>query len=174
MLGDPDAPVTLVEYADFQCPYCARWALETFPALVREYVRPGKVKVVFNGVAIVGPDSVPPLKSAFAAGEQDRLWNFAELLFHNQGAENSGWITDDLLRSLGEAVPGLDVEKMLDGRETPKVVEALSAAQEAAAAAGIRSTPSFEIGRTGRSMATLEGALPTDEFRQALDRLLEQ
>ena len=64
VLGKPDAPVTIVEYADYQCPYCARWALDTLPAIVDEYVRPGKVQIVFQGIAILGEDSVTALQTA--------------------------------------------------------------------------------------------------------------
>lgn len=174
VLGKAGAPVTLVEYADLQCPFCAQWALDTFPALVQEYVRPGKVKVVFNGLAFVGPDSLPALQSALSAGEQGKLWNVAELIYHNQGEENTGWVTDDLLRSIGEAVPGLDADKMMDGRQSAAVASALADAQGSAQAAGISSTPTFEVGRTGGSVSQLQGALSTDAFRQALDSLLQK
>lgn len=174
VLGKADAPVTLVEYADLQCPFCAQWALDTFPALVQEYVRPGKVKVVFNGLAFVGPDSLPALQTAVSAGEQGKLWNVTELIYHNQGEENSGWVTDDLLRSIGEAVPGLDAAKMMDGRQSAAVASALADAQGSAQAAGISSTPTFEVGRTGGSVSQLQGALSTDAFRQALDSLLQK
>jgi protein-disulfide isomerase len=174
VLGKADAPVTLVEYADPQCPYCARWALETFPALVQEYVRTGKVRMVFNGIPILGPESMNALRAAASAGEQGQTWNVVELLYHNQGTENSGWVTDDLLRSIGNAVPGLDVGKMMDGRASAKVTAALADAQGSAQLAGVSSTPTFEIGHTGGSMSQIQGALSTDEFRQALDSLLQQ
>ncbi len=174
VLGKAGAPVTLVEYADLQCPFCAQWALNTFPALVQDYVRPGKVKIVFNGLAFVGPDSVTALQTVASAGEQGKLWNVAELLFHNQGEENSGWVTDDLLRPIGEAVPGLDVGQMMDSRQSAAVASAIDEAQGAAQAAGISSTPTFEVGRTGGSMSQLRGALSAAEFRQVLDDLLKQ
>src|SRR5512141_2096373 len=88
VLGKPDAPVTLVEYADFQCPYCAQWALGTLPALVRDYVRAGKLRIEFRGLAFLGPDSETALRAALAAGREDGLWNVVELLYANQGAEN--------------------------------------------------------------------------------------
>lgn len=174
VLGKADAPVTLVEYADMQCPFCAQWGLDTFPALVQEYVRAGKVRIVFNGLAFVGPDSLPALQTAVSAGKQGKLWNVTELIFHNQGEENTGWVTDDLLRSIGEAVPGLDAGKMMDGRQSAAVASALADAQGSAQLAGISSTPTFEVGRTGGSMTQLHGALSTGEFRQALDSLLQQ
>jgi protein-disulfide isomerase len=172
VLGRPSAPVTIVEYADFQCPYCARWAVETFPALVREYVRPGKVKIVFDGVAFVGPDSVPALQTAVSAGEQNRLWNVAELMYQNQGMENTGWVTDDLMRSIGEAVPGLDESRMMDDRSSAFVANGMSEAQGAAQLAGVSSTPTFEIGGSGGSKTQLQGALPIRDFRRALQPLL--
>jgi protein-disulfide isomerase len=168
--------VTIVEYADYQCPYCAQWAVDSFPAIVSEYVRPGKVKIVYDGVAFLGPDSLTALQTAFAAGEQNRLWNVSELLFHNQGAENAGWVTEDLLRSIGEAVPGLDVDKMLNDRSSAEVASAMADAQASAQAAGVATgpTPTFDIGRSGGSMRQYQGVLPIDQFRQVLDGLLQQ
>lgn len=173
VLGRPSAPVTIVEYADYQCPYCGQWARDTLPAIVDAYVRPGKVRIVFQGIAILGEDSVTALQAAGSAGLQDKLWNVGELLFHNQGAENSGWVTDDLLREIGASVPGLNVDAMMDGRDSAEVASAIGEAQSAAQGAGISATPSFQIGKTGGEMALLQGAQPVDEFRQVLDGLLQ-
>jgi protein-disulfide isomerase len=173
VLGKPGAPVTIVEYADYQCPYCAQWAIDVFPAIVDEYVRPGKVRMVFQGVAILGEDSVTALQAAVSAGRQGKQWNVGELLYHNQGAENSGWVTDDLLRNVGASVPGLDVDAMMDGRESAEVANAIGEAQAEAQAAGITGTPSFEITKRGGQPTLLTGARPLDEFRQVLDGLLQ-
>jgi protein-disulfide isomerase len=173
VLGKPGAPVTIVEYADYQCPFCARWAVETLPAVVDEYVRPGNVKIVFQGIAILGDDSVTALQAAVSAGMQDKLWNVGELLFHNQGAENSGWVTDDLLRDIGASVPGLDVDAMMDGRKSAEVADAIGAPQADAQAGGITGTPWFEITKTGGQPTLLQGAQPIDEFRQVLDGMLQ-
>jgi protein-disulfide isomerase len=173
VLGSPGAPVTIVEYADYQCPYCAQWATDVFPAIVDKYVRPGKVRMVFQGVAILGEDSVTALQAAVSAGMQDKQWNVGELLYHNQGAENSGWVTDDLLRDIGASVPGLDVDAMMDGRESAEVAGAIGKAQAEAQAAGITGTPSFEITKRGGQPTLLQGARPLDDFRQVLDGLLQ-
>ena len=85
VLGRPDAPVTLIEYADLQCPYCAQWARGALPLLVREYVRTGKLRIEFRGLAFIGPDSDTALRAALAAGRQNRLWNVVELLYADQG-----------------------------------------------------------------------------------------
>jgi protein-disulfide isomerase len=173
VLGKPKAPVTIVEYADFQCPFCAQFARDTLPAIVDEYVRPGKVRIVFQGIAILGPDSLTALQAAVSAGMQNRLWNYGELLFHNQGEENSGWVTDDLLRQLGASVAGLDVDVMMDGRSSDEVAAAISRAEAAAQVAGVSATPSFGIGKTGGPTTLVQGAQPIEDFRQLLDSLLQ-
>jgi protein-disulfide isomerase len=98
-LGSEDAPVTIYLYEDLQCPACAAFARETYPELVRRYVEPGEVKVVSETIAVLGPDSVPAARAAFAAGEQDRYWEYSTLFFLNQGRENSGYVTNELLTS---------------------------------------------------------------------------
>jgi len=148
-LGSPSAPVTLVEFADLQCPYCARWAEDALPTLVSKYVRAGTVRIVFNGMDFLGADSTTALRTALAAGSQNRFWNVLELLFRNQGTENAGWVTEDLLRSVGAAVPGLDVQKMLDARSSATVDGLLNQAASVANQAGVNATPSFAVGKTG-------------------------
>jgi protein-disulfide isomerase len=171
-LGSPDAPVTLVEYADLQCPYCARFAQATFPAIVDEYVRTGRVRVVFRGLAFIGPESDVALRAALAAGSQDRLWDVVHLLYGSQGAENGGWVTDGLLRAVGSTA-GVDTARMLRELSSAAVERELAAARTAADAAGVRGTPSFEAGPTGGQLepVTLTSLAP-DELRARLDALL--
>jgi protein-disulfide isomerase len=171
-LGDPKAPVTLVEYADLQCPYCADWARNAFPALVDEYVRTGKVRLVFRGLAFIGPASETALRAALAAGEQDRLWNVVHGLFVSQGAENGGWVTDGLLRSIGIGA-GIDADLMLEQTDAPAVERELTAAKAAAERVGVPGTPFFLAGPTGRALEPLHvSGLDADAFRSELDRLL--
>ncbi len=173
VLGDPDAPVTLVEYADIQCPYCAQWAEHAFPEIVRDYVRPGKVKIVFRGMAFIGPDSDSALRTAVAAGADDRLWHVVDLLFTNQGPENSGWAHEDLLVDVASAA-GLDGRAVYDRRYSPAVESALAEDKEHALRHGIRSTPSFQIGRTGGELELLElQALDAAAMRPAIEQLLK-
>jgi protein-disulfide isomerase len=172
-LGSPDAPVTLVEYADMQCPYCAQWARNAFPGLVRDYVRTGRVRMVFKGLAFVGPDSDKALRTALAAAEQDRLWDVMHLLFVNQGPENAGWVTEDLLARIETAVPGLDGERMLDGRWSPRVDRHLAVAAASAERDGVSGTPAFMAGPTGGQLEpVVMPSLDAAPFRAHLDGLL--
>src|SRR5215510_11420648 len=112
VLGSPSANVTLIEYADPQCPACRLYTESIFPTVVDEYVRPGKVATEFRGFPFIGEDSVTGYRYLLAAGEQGKLWNLAEALYRNQGAENSGWLTEDLVRRLAAEIPGLDVDRL--------------------------------------------------------------
>jgi protein-disulfide isomerase len=173
VVGADDAPVTLVEYADLQCPYCAQWARETMPVLVADYVRDGKLRIEFRGLTFIGEDSEKALRAAQSAGEQGRLWNVVDLLYTNQGAENSGWVTDDLLRAVGAAVPGLDVDQMMDGRDSAEVTAAVDENLASAQADGVQGTPTFRIGKTGGALEALAiTSLGPEEFRTAIDNLL--
>ena len=172
-LGEPDAPVTLVEYADLQCPFCAEWALQTFPELVADYVRDGRLRIEFRGLTFIGPESKDALRTALAAGEQGKLWNVVDLIYVNQGAENSGWVTDDFLRGIGEAVPGLDVDRMLEAGDSAESTATIEEAAASAQADGVTGTPAFLLGETGGELAALDiGSLAPEEFRAAIDELL--
>jgi protein-disulfide isomerase len=172
-LGSPKAPVTLVEFADLQCPYCSLWERSAFPTIVTKYVRPGKVRMVFVGMTFVGPDSARLFRAALSAGLQNRFWNVAELLYLNQGKENTGWATDSFLRSIGRSVKGLDVAKMLAKRNSASVKTKLAAAASFASSAGIRGTPTFAVGRTNGSLRLVQVAsLDAAGIEPALDDLL--
>jgi protein-disulfide isomerase len=151
-LGDPGAPRTLGVFADLQCPFCQQWDEEKLPSIVNDYVRPGQVRIVFRGLAFLGPESDLGLRAVLAAGLQDRLWNLVDALYANQGKENSGWLTDDLLRKVGGEIPGLDVDRMLADLHASDVDREIAAAQAAADEGGINGTPSFVLGPTGETL----------------------
>lgn len=170
-LGRPDAPVTLVEYGDLQCPYCSAWTHEALPVLVDKYVRPGKLRIEFRGMAFIGPESETGLRAALAAGEQDKLWHVVDVLYHNQGHENSGWLSDETLRVVGASIEGLDVDRMLDRRGAMST--ALEQSKASAATAGIDSTPSFQVGPTGGPLRHVPTtSLDAEALRPAIDALL--
>lgn len=173
VLGSPAAPVTMVEYADVQCPYCGEFAGGALPALVDEYVRPGKVKLEFRGLQFLGPDSEKALRVVLSAAQQDKAWTVLEFLFANQGEENKGWVTDALVRQIGEAVAGLDVEQMLAGTDAPAIDALIEKAATQGQNDGVRGTPTFFVVREGVPSHQLElGSLDVSAFRPALDAAL--
>jgi protein-disulfide isomerase len=172
-LGSPKAPFTLIEYADLQCPYCARWARDALPTIVAKYVKPGKVRIVFNGMAFVGPDSRTALRTAIAAGHEHHLWDVVHGLYAAQGAENTSWVTDALITEIAAGVPGLDGAKLLQARSASWVESELARAAAAADAAGVHSTPSFQLGPTGGPFHLVQiDSLGPEGLAPAIDSVL--
>ncbi len=172
-LGRPTAPVTLVEFADFQCPYCAEWSRQAFGEIVHEYVKTGKVRMEFRGLEFLGSDSDKAFRFALAAGEQGKFWNVAHLLYDNQGSENSGWVSDELLAGIGAAIPSFRLQQALDGMSSPSVDAEVQAAQALADTLGIDQTPSFAARRGDGDLKALKiTSLDADGMRPALDSLL--
>jgi protein-disulfide isomerase len=173
-LGDPKAKVTMIEFADPQCPYCRQYELETLPTIVKEYVRTGKVKLLYLGIPIIGQNSEAGLRAVYAAGLQNRLWNFSHLLYKSQGAENSGWITDELLRRIGRSIPGFDTQRMMAARQSADVGNTLAFAEQQATKAHVDRTPTFFAGPTGGTLQQIPlTALSIDGFRPTLDALVK-
>src|ERR687883_808991 len=99
-LGSPKAPVTIVEFADLQCPFCAEYHHNVFPAILDRYVRTGKVRLELRLLRFIGPDSDRLARTALAASRQNRMWQFVGLAYARQGRENSGYATDSFINGL--------------------------------------------------------------------------
>jgi protein-disulfide isomerase len=172
VLGRDTAPVRVVEFADLQCPYCDEYSVQALPTLVRDYVRTGKVRMQFENLSFIGPGSVAAGRVAAAAEQQDRLWNFVDLMYLNQGVENSGYVTPDYLRRLLEAVPSLNVRAALNASRTPSADAALTEANDLASQDEINATPSFLIGKAGGPLRQFQPAtLTAAPFEAAFDGL---
>jgi protein-disulfide isomerase len=146
LLGRADAPVRIVEFADLQCPYCREYTVQALPTLVRDFVRTGKVQMQFENLSFIGPDSVRAGRLAAAAGAQGKLWNFIDLVYLNQGLENTGYMTSAYLSGILDAIPGLRAPDALAASQAPATEEALREATQLAGRDGINGTPSFLIG----------------------------
>jgi len=174
-LGDPGAPVTLVEFADLQCPFCRDFALQTLPLVVRDYVRSGKVRLEFQTLAFLGPDSERAARAAAGAAAQDRLWNLTDLFYVNQGRENSGYATDAFLDGLLGAIPRLNAERARRDGQAAVADRLLANATALAQRHDIDSTPSFLLGRTGRDeRRVLTGVQHYATLRSHLDAQLRR
>ena len=145
-LGKATAPATLVVYEDPQCPFCRAWNTQTLPTVIDQFVRTGKIKLVYRGVVIIGPDSVRGLRAIYAAGNQNKLWNVAEALYAHQGAENSGWITNGVILAAANDA-GANGKEILAGMGAKTVDADLNQAQAQATADQLQGTPTFIIER---------------------------
>jgi protein-disulfide isomerase len=149
VLGKPSAPVTMTEWIDLQCPYCQQFETQALPVLIRKYIRTGKLKVDARLLGFLGTDSQRGRLAALAAGKQNKLFNLAELLYYNQGPENTGWLNDDLLASAAASIPGLDAERMLSERNSGQISNEANALDAQAQEQGVNSTPTILVGKTG-------------------------
>lgn len=144
VLGDPATKVTLITFEDIQCPVCQRWTEEGQQDVVEEYVKPGKITMRFAGLAFLGSDSETALRYALAAGEQGKLWQYTELLYANQGPENSGWVTEGLLEDIAVAL-GLDWDQLQADADSAVVTQQIAAMRNEAAQKEVTGTPTFFV-----------------------------
>lgn len=144
-LGKSGAPVTVYLYEDFQCPYCGQFSRDTFPKLVDNYVKSGKVKMISVPLAFLGSDSVTAARAALAAADQNRYWPYYSLLFETQKQENSGYVTSGYLKGLAQQTPGLDVKDWSNQLDKDSFKSELQAAQSRAQSVGVNSTPTLVV-----------------------------
>ena len=152
VLGSPNAPVTMAEYIDLQCPACQQFETQAMPGLIRQYVRTGKVKVEARPIAFIGPDSVTGRKAALAAAKQNRFFNFSQLLYFNQGVENTGWLNDTMIKAAAASIPGLDVPRLLSDRTSPTISDQANAFDSQANQDKVTQTPTILVGKSGGAL----------------------
>jgi protein-disulfide isomerase len=157
-LGNPKAPVTMTYYGDLECPICQDFTLNGgFPELVSKDVRTGKVKVVYRAFQTATRDPTTfknQQVAALAAGQQQKFWNFAELFYHEQGTEDSGYVTESYLQGLADQIPGLDKVKWEAARNDGALTNQVAADVAAGNSAGVTGTPTLVFsGPKGQAVA---------------------
>ena len=172
MLGSPSANVTFIQFEDLQCPICKRYQEDGFRGIVSEYVRTGKVRLRFAGLAFIGDDSEDALRYVVAAGRQDKLWQLADALYANQGGENSGWVSDALVDRLARGL-GIDVTQLHADANSDAVSSAISAMRADAERLEVPGTPWFYV-QVGDAAPyeVRPSSFSIDEFRGILDDAL--
>jgi protein-disulfide isomerase len=174
VLGNPDAPVTVIEFSDYQCPFCQRYFTATLPTLKKEYIDTGKVRYVFRDFPLdsIHPQARKAAEAAHCAGDQDKYWDMHDTLFKNQRT-----LKVDNLKQFARDL-GLKADAFDACLDKGKYADAVTEHYTAGAALGVSGTPSFFIGKTtatGPIEATpVKGAQPFAAFRQVIDGFLEE
>jgi protein-disulfide isomerase len=146
-LGNADAPVTIYEYSDFQCPYCRVAAAEIVPALDKDYLATGKAKLIFKIMAFIGQESRWAAEAALCAGDQGKFWEYHNKLYEEQDGENKGTFkVENLKRFAGEI--GLDQDEFNTCFDAGKYTAQIADAMDEARNRGVNSTPTFFVGQT--------------------------
>ena len=170
ILGDSKAPVTLIEYGDYQCTYCIRFFETTEPQIRENYIKTGKVKMVFRGFQFLGPESELAGQAADCAKEQGSFWAYHDAIYQAEakdGQENNGNMTKDFFVGLAKNV-GMDVAKFTSCYDSGKYAAAVKQGTQDAAALGINSTPTLIV-----NGQIVKGALPFDQFKAIIENALK-
>lgn len=171
VLGSKSAPVELTEFGDLQCPACSLFSTNVLPAIIEKYVRTGKVRLVYVNLPFAGPDSLRAAQVALAAAQQNRMWQFIELFYANQGPENSGYVTEAFLRRLAQAIPKLDVNRVLEPA-SGEVVAQLNKNLDLGKQYKVANWPSFLITVNGKPPRKLPTGLGLDKIEGELNAAL--
>jgi protein-disulfide isomerase len=174
--GDPNAPITIVEFSDFQCPFCARFHVQTLPALLEEYIDAGKVNLVYRDFPIqsIHPNALPAAVAAECANEQGKYWEYHDTLFEKQ----SGWSRLDsnaALSTFSQYATDIDLEQeqfdscLGSGKYLEEVQGDLSDGRDY----DITGTPGFFIGNEEIGFVKLNGAQPFESFQRIIDAQLD-
>ena len=177
-LGNPDAPVTIQYFGDLECPICREFTLGALPTLIQKWVRTGKVKIEYRSLetATREPEVFKTQQvAALAAGKQNKMWNFVETFYHEQGEEDSGYVTEAYLQGIAAQVAGLNKSQWMSDRNDSALVAQVESDAQAAASEGFNGTPSFLIGKTGGASEKLEhySLTETAPFDEAIEKLLK-
>jgi protein-disulfide isomerase len=161
-LGNPKAPVTMIEYIDLQCPFCQQFETQVMPDIIAKYVRTGKVKVEARVLAFIGADSSRGRKAMIATAAQNRAFNFSEILYYNQGTENTGWLNDAMVGQAVSSIPGVRVHTILNNVSSGSVSSQAKTFDTQGAADKISGTPTLFAGKSGTKGKQIPLRSPTD------------
>ena len=172
ILGDPSAPITIVEFGDYQCHQCYNWFHNTKPAIFEDYIETGKVNLVFVDLAFLGNDSPKAAQASYCAEDQEIYWEYHDLLYNSQESEiDGGWANNERLKAFAFSL-GLDMdlfESCLDsGKYSKRVQYNIQQARDH----GVRGTPGFFIVGPDGQQQQLGGAQPFSVFKQVLDSMV--
>ena len=174
VLGKASAPATLVEYIDLQCPVCRQFETEVMPTIIDRYVRPGKLKVVARPVTVIGPDSETGRRAMIAAFKQNRGFNFAQLLYFNQGPENGGWLDNSMVADAATSIPGVNVAALQSAAGSKAVQQQAATYDSQARADALAGTPTLTLGKSGGKLTSLGAGSPTvEQLSAAIDQTLK-
>lgn len=176
-MGDPNAPITVVEYSDFQCPACKVFFDHVEETFVSEYVATGKVRFVYHSMGLwIGQESADAAEAAYCAGEQGKFWEYHDILFANQTGENVGAFLAKRLIAFAGEIDGLDVGAFKSCLDSNKYTQRVNAGEAEGRQAGVQGTPTLFVYKTADNtlIQTIEGVPSVQDLRQILDDALQQ
>ena len=176
IIGNPDAPITIIEFSDFQCPFCARFHVQTLPLLLEEYIDQGKVKLVFRDFPIqsIHPNALPASVAAECANEQGKFKEMHDMLFDNQNEWNKQETTN-AISLFSQYAAELQLEQeifdscLASGKYIDEIRKDLADGRDY----GVSGTPGFFVGNDEIGYVEIRGAQPFDSFQKIIDAQLD-
>lgn len=173
ILGSHNAPITLVEFGDFQCHFCNVHFQNTEHKLLENYVVTGKVNIIFKDFTIVGPDSINAAHAAHCAGEQNKYWEYHDILYNNWSGENTGWAAKQNLTKFANEIE-LDLQSFEQCMNSKRYNDMINQSNLDASKLGITGTPAFIIIDNNNERAEVfQGAQPYKTFEKVFNSILE-
>ncbi len=163
ILGSKNAPITMIEFGDYQCFYCHQFYNSTEPDIVKNYVDTGKVRMVFKDFTIIGQDSVNAAHASHCAQEQGKFWDYHDALYNNWAGENTGWASSDNLLKFAKQV-GLDPNAFNQCMTQSKYISVVEGSLSNAKDLGLTGTPDFFIILPDHTVTKVVGAQPYQVF----------
>ena len=178
ILGDENAPLTLIEFGDYQCTYCKKFFRETVESILINYVETGKVKMLFKDFIVVdgavgGNDSMNAANAAHCANDQGMFWQFHSTLYNNWAGEGTGWISSEQLNKFANTLE-LDMNEFSNCVSELKWKKLVNASHDDAVALGVTATPTFFVIDENRNVLKITGAQHYDVFKEVFDSALEK
>jgi len=172
ILGNPNAPITMVEFGDYQCTFCSKFFHETENSIITNYIKTGKVKVLFKDFIILGQDSINAANAAHCANDQKLFWEYHSMLYNNWAGEDTGWADLTHLHEFANTL-GLDMDVFSACMSDLKWNELVNLSSIDGQKLGVTGTPTFFVIDQNNDVVKIVGAQHYDVFKQIFDSALE-
>ena len=173
ILGNPNAPITMVEFGDYQCTFCSKFFHETENSIITNYIKTGKVKILFKDYIILGQDSINAANAAHCANDQKLFWEYHSMLYNNWAGENTGWADLAHLHEFANTL-GLDMDVFSTCMSDLKWNELVNLSSIDGQKLGVSGTPTFFVIDQNNDVIKIVGAQHYDVFKQIFDSVLEK
>ena len=172
ILGSPDAPITLIEFGDYQCHFCNVYFQNTEHKILENFVVTGKVKIMFKDFTIIGPDSISAAHAAHCAGDQGKYWQYHNMLYNNWTGENNGWASKENLIKFANNI-NLELDQFSECINSQRYDSIIEQSYIDGQSLGITGTPAFFIISNENQVIAINGAQPYDVFERVFNSILE-
>ena len=172
VLGNKNAPLTVIEFGDYQCTFCSKFFHETEESIINNYVKTGKVKILFKDFIILGTDSINAANAAHCANDQKMFWEYHSILYSNWDGEDTGWASLEHLDEFANTL-NLDMDKFSECMTESKWHKLIESSTLDGNKIGVTGTPTFFVIDQSNNVIKITGAQRYDVFKQTFDSLLE-